>query len=123
MDEAIKSYKDLRLWREAVDLVVRVYELTKSMPKDELYGLTSQMRRAAVSIPANIAEGYGRENRGAYAHHLRIAQGSLKELETHLVIAVRVKFVQECAFEPLAQQCDTIGTMLRGLISAVEPET
>ena len=123
MDEAIKSYQDLRVWREAMDLVVNVYKLTRLMPNDERYGLTSQMRRAAVSIPANIAEGYGRENRGAYAHHLKIAQGSLKELETHLLIVARLEMVSAGDVAPLSTHCDTIGKMLRGLIRAVEPDT
>ena len=121
MDEVVKSYKDLRVWREAMDLVINVYRLAKVMPKEERYGLTSQMQRAAVSIPANIAEGFGRENRGAYANHLKIAQGSLKELETHLAIATRVELVTANDVDPISAHCDTIGKMLRGLIRAVEP--
>ncbi|RUW57639.1 four helix bundle protein [Mesorhizobium sp. M7A.F.Ca.US.008.03.1.1] len=89
MVEKTGSYKDLLVWQQAMDLAVAVYGATKSWPKEELYGLTSQVRRAASSVPANIAEGYGREIRGSYVQFLRIAQGSLKELETQLLIAER----------------------------------
>ena len=123
MDEVIKSYQDLRVWREAMDLVAAIYVLTKLMPKEELYGLTSQIRRGGVSIPANIAEGYGRESRGAYAQHLRIAQGSLKELETHLLIVARIDLLPASVIAPLSLHCEMIGKMLRGLIRAVEPAT
>ena len=87
IDEAgtIKSYRDLRVWREAMGLAVATYQLSGELPKHELYGLTSQIRRAAASVPANIAEGYGRESKGSYVQLLRVAQGSLKELETHLL--------------------------------------
>ena len=89
MTEKTGSYKDLIVWQQAMDLAVAVYGATKSWPKEEIYGLTSQVRRAASSVPANIAEGYGREVRGSYQQFLRIAQGSLKELETQLLIAER----------------------------------
>jgi four helix bundle protein len=123
MDEPIRSYQDLRVWREAMDLVTNVYRFSRSLPKEELYGLTFQMRRSAVSIPANIAEGYGREHRGSYAQHLRIAQGSLKELETHLLIVVRIELADVAIIEPLSNHCDQIGKMLRGLIRSVDPAT
>jgi four helix bundle protein len=76
-----------------MDLAVECYALTKEFPKEEIYGLVSQIRRAFVSIAANIAEGYGREAAGAYVHHLKIAQGSLKELETHLILSTRAGIV------------------------------
>jgi four helix bundle protein len=90
MTGKINSYKDLIVWQQAMDLAVATYSLTRTWPKEELYGLTSQIRRSANSIPANIAEGYGRDNRGSYQQFLRIAQGSLKEFETHLQIAERI---------------------------------
>src|SRR5262245_57340893 len=90
MSSEVQSHKDLVVWQQAIDLAVAVYKVTKNWPKDELYGLTAQALRAATSVAANIAEGYGRENRGSYQQFLRIAQGSLKELETHLTIAQRV---------------------------------
>src|SRR5579862_9862079 len=90
---ALKTYRDLDLWKKCIDLVEKVYRLTRNFPADERFGLSSQVQRAAVSIPANIAEGYGRTHRGDYLHHLSISAGSLMEVETHLVIAVRLKFV------------------------------
>src|SRR5262245_3335607 len=88
--EAVQSHRDLRVWREAMLLAELCYQHTRDFPRDELFDLTAQIRRAAASIPANIAEGYGRESTRAYAQFLRIAQGSCKELETHVVLAERV---------------------------------
>jgi four helix bundle protein len=110
----IRSYRDLVAWQQAMDLAVRVYEVTLSWPKEEIYGLTSQARRAAVSVAANIAEGYGRDNRGSYVHFLRIAQGSLKELETHFLIAERVGITIEQ--HEVLEHADTVGRILRALI-------
>ncbi len=86
----VKCYKDLKVWQKAMDLVVESYRLTKLLPKSETFGLASQTQRAAVSIPANIAEGHGREHLGDYLHHLSIASGSLMELETHFLIVTRL---------------------------------
>ncbi len=80
----IKSYRDLEVWNVAMDLAASCYTLTRLFPKDELYGMTSQIRRAAASIPANIAEGHGREHTKEFLNHLSVARGSLMELETHL---------------------------------------
>lgn len=85
----IRSYQDLQVWQEKMNLAEACYQLTRTFSKDELYGMTSQIRRASASIPANVAEGYGREYRAEYIRHLRIAQGSLKELETHLLLSAR----------------------------------
>ena len=93
-----------------------VYRLTKGFPKDEIYGMTSQLRRSAVSIAANIAEGYGRENRGSFIQFLRLAQGSLKEVETHLLISERVGTVKELQVAELLGNTDELGRMLRSLI-------
>ncbi|MDB9506783.1 four helix bundle protein [Microcystis aeruginosa CS-338/01] len=90
-DSKIQSYRDLRVWQESVNLAESCYRLTKTFPKEELYGMTTQIRRASVSIAANIAEGYGRKTRGEYIQFLYIAQGSLKELETHWLISQRVE--------------------------------
>ena len=106
-----------------MDLAVRAYRLTDVFPKHELYSLTSQIRRAAASVPANIAEGYGRESTGANVQHLRIAQGSLKELETHLILAERVEITRPELTEPLMIHCDVIGKMLRGLIRSLDGDT
>lgn len=93
--ELIQSYRDLKVWQEAMNLAEECYRLTKLFPDSEMYGMTSQIRRAAVSVPANIAEGYGREYRQEYIQFLRIAKGSLKELETHLILSARVELAKE----------------------------
>jgi four helix bundle protein len=99
-----------------MDLVVSIYSETKSWPREELFGLTSHIRRAAVSIPANIAEGYGRETRGVYLQFLRIAQGSLKEIETHIIIARRTGIADEISTARMMEQAQSIGKLLRLLI-------
>jgi four helix bundle protein len=104
------------VWQQAMDLAVAAYQTTRSWPKEELYSLTSQVRRAASSVPANIAEGFGRENRGSYQQFLRIAQGSLKELETHLLIAQRVGIASREAVAPLLAHSESVGKLLRLLI-------
>jgi four helix bundle protein len=93
MDEkpgVIRDYRDLVVWQEAMDIAVDVYSLTRSFPREESFGMTAQMRRCAASIPANIAEGFGRAQRRSFVQFLRIAQGSLKELETHAILCGRV---------------------------------
>jgi len=89
----LQSYRDLEVWQVAMDLVEATYILTRQYPKEERYGLTSQTQRAAVSVPANISEGYGRTHRGDYKRFLSIARGSLCELETHFTIAVRLGYI------------------------------
>lgn len=116
----VRSYKDLLVWQRAMDIAVATYELSRRYPRDELFGLTSQSRRAAASIAANIAEGYGRASRPTYAHFLRIAQGSLKELETHLILAERVGVAPAASTEDILIKADELGRMLRGLISKVQ---
>ena len=120
--EKTGSYKDLVVWQQAMDLAVAVYGATRNWPKEELYSLTSQVRRAAVSIPANIAEGYGREVRGSYLQFLRIAQGSLKELETQLIIAHRTGITQGDTTAPLISACESVGKLLRLLIRRLSSE-
>ena len=119
-DPGIKSYRDLRVWQEAMTLAELCYRLTKELPKDELFGLVSQIRRSVVSIPANIAEGHGRENTRSFIQYLRIAQGSLKELETHLLLAQRVGLVAQQKVEPLTGQGDLLGKRLRTLIRSLQ---
>ncbi|RUW73732.1 MULTISPECIES: four helix bundle protein [unclassified Mesorhizobium] len=122
MTGKINSYKDLIVWQQAMDLAVATYSLTKAWPKEELYGLTSQIRRSATSIPANIAEGYGRDNTGSYQQFLRIAQGSLKELETHLQIAERIGLATRNEVRHMLSATEAIGKMLRQLIIKLAPE-
>jgi four helix bundle protein len=96
------------------------YRLTRQFSRDELFGLTSQIGRAAGSIPANIAEGHGRENTGSFVQHLRISQGSLKEMETHLLLANRVGIVPEQDLQPILAQCESLGKMIRALIRSLQ---
>ncbi|RWF58084.1 MAG: four helix bundle protein [Mesorhizobium sp.] len=118
----INSYKDLIVWQQAMDLAVATSSSTKAWPKEELYGLTSQIRRSANSIPANIAEGYGRDNTGSYQQFLRIAQGSLKEFETHLQIAERIGLATHDQAYHMLLATEGIGKMLRQLIIKLAPE-
>ena len=103
-----------------MNLAVLCYSLTRSFPKDELFGLTSQLRRSSASIAANIAEGHGRENSGSFVQFLRIAQGSLKETETHLILAERVNIAKAVEIQPAVEKCEEIGKMLRSLIRAIQ---
>ena len=119
----VRSYRDLLVWQQGMDLAVATYDLTRHWPKEELYGLTSQSRRASVSICANIAEGYGRDTRPGYIQFLRIAQGSLKELETHLIIAQRIELSAIGKVDDLLSQCESVGKLLRSLIRKLEGET
>jgi len=116
----VRSYRDLVVWQQAMALAATCYKTTRSFPREEAYGLTSQIRRAAASIPANIAEGNGRENTGAYIHALRIAQGSLKELETHVLLAETVELMSKTDSETLLDGCDRVGRLLRALIRALQ---
>ena len=102
-----------------MDLVEDSYRFSAEFPREELYGLVSQIRRAAVSIPANIAEGYGRNSAGSYVSFLRNAQGSLKELETHLILSQRLKFGNFETAAQLLARCELIGRMLVGLVRGV----
>jgi four helix bundle protein len=117
---SIQSYQDLKAWQEAMNLAEECYKVTKQFPKEETYGITSQIRRASVSIPANIAEGYGRRTRGEYLQFLYIAQGSLKELETHLLLSIRVKLAVADNINPVLTQCKLVGKILLGLIRSLE---
>ena len=117
---ALTTYRDLTVWQKAIDLVEEIYILTRSFPDDERWGLTSQLRRDAVSIPANIAEGYGRTHRGDYLHHLSIARGSLTELETHLVIAKRLRFATNDQLKHTWDLAQEIGKMLNKLTASLK---
>ena len=117
---AVNSYRDLKVWNAGMDLAVAAYKLTKDFPREENYGLTSQIRRSAASVPANIAEGYGRESTGSYVQFLKTARGSLKELETHVLIAQRVGIPKETQAESILVLADAIGRMLNALIKSIE---
>ncbi|MDZ4365315.1 four helix bundle protein [Brevundimonas sp.] len=119
MKQPLASYRELTVWRDGIALVKACYLVTRSFPKDELFGLTSQIRRSAVSVPANIAEGYGRGTRKDYARHLLIAQGSLKELETHLIISAEVGCAPQAEVDPVLDRCDHLGRGLGALIRSL----
>jgi four helix bundle protein len=119
-DYSIKSYRDLKVWQEAMNLAEYCYKLTRAFPKEELYGMTSQIRRSAASVAANIAEGYGRRTRGEYIQFLYIAQGSLKELETHLLLSIRVELALSDSINPVLNQCESVGRLLLLLIRSLE---
>ncbi len=111
----IETFKDLLVWQEAMNIVEMIYLQTSSFPKEEMYGLTNQVRRAAVSIPANIAEGNGRITRKEYLRFLYIANGSMKELETHLLIAERLNFLTKESLEKIQVKLQTVGKLLTTL--------
>jgi four helix bundle protein len=117
---SIESHRDLIVWQKSMDLAVAAYRLTNSFPLEERYGLTSQIRRSCASIPANIAEGYGRESAGAYAQQLKVAQGSLKEFETHVELAHRIGLLDASTLSKVLESAEEVGKMLRSLIRAVE---
>lgn len=116
----IQSYRDLLVWQRAMALAAACYRETRTFPREEAFGLTAQIRRAAASIPANIAEGHGRESTGVYIQFLRVAQGSLKELETHILLSVDVGFLAQDVSDGLLGTCEEVGKMLRSLIRALQ---
>lgn len=118
---ALASYRELFVWQKAMELVVETYKLTSSMPADERFGLISQMRRAAVSIPSNIAEGYGRRRRGEYLQFLGVANGSLAELETQLIAAGKLLFINRDQAAPMWALCQDVGRLLNNLMNSLEP--
>lgn len=119
----VHSFRDLRVWQEAMNLTEMVYMATRHFPKEEMYGLTSQMRRSAVSVPSNIAEGNGRKNRGEYRQFLGIANGSLLELQTQIEIAQRVELLDIAEAKTLLNQCETVGRLLTALRKSLSPTT
>ena len=120
------SFRDLRVWQAAMSLAVHIYDLTRDWPTDERFGLTSQIRRSVSSVAANIAEGHGRQMPRAFVQFLRIAQGSLRETETHLELAQRVGIADENVAASIQTEIDDVSRMLKGLIAAkarTEPRT
>lgn len=112
----VKSYRDLQVWQKGVQLASLVYQTSRVLPKDEQFGLISQMRRAAVSVPSNIAEGYGRRSRADYVRFLNMAMGSLYELQTQAEIASNLGFLEDAEFQPLATDAREVERMLSALI-------
>ncbi len=115
----VNSYKNLIVWQKAVELVTAVYEITRSFPPSELYGLMSQLRRAAVSIPSNIAEGQGRATKGEFLQFLCHARGSIFEVETQLVIAAKLGYISNETEERLNSKTTEVARILNGLLTSL----
>lgn len=117
---SVASYRDLEVWQRGIGLVERVYELTSCFPEEEKFGLTSQLRRGAVSIPSNIAEGWGRGSGKEYMHFLRIARSSLFEVETQCIIAYRLGYIDEEMLRATLQETDVESRMLLALLRSLD---
>jgi four helix bundle protein len=115
----IQSFRDLLAWQRAMELVELVYATSRNWPRVETYGLASQVRRAAVSVPSNIAEGHGRATRGEYQHHIGIAYGSLMEVETQILLALRLGYIASADTDRLMTAIANTGRLLNGLSSAL----
>ena len=120
-DKIIKyrSYKDLEVWKLSIELVKEIYRITEKFPPSEIYGLTNQIRRAAVSIPSNIAEGQERNSAKEFRQFLAIALGSVAEIETQLIIAKEINYLTEAEVEPFMASIDRLRKMTRGLIKSI----
>jgi four helix bundle protein len=116
----VNSYQDLVVWQKGVQLAKLVYTLTATFPKHEIYGISSQLQRSAVSIPANIAEGHARSSTKEFLHHLSIARGSLAELETLLALAEQLDYCPSDAASDILRQCEEVSRMLSGLRSRLK---
>ena len=119
---ALRSYRDLVTWQRAMDLVTLVYDATRRFPREEAFVLTSQIRRAATSIPTNLAEGYGRQSRRDYVRFLDIARGSLQELDTLIEIARRLGYLEPSTAERLSDSILEVGRLLAGLLRSLRPD-
>ncbi len=115
----VNSYRDLKVWQRSVDFGLQIYSISRKFPADEKFGMTSQPRRSATSVAANIAEGQARRTSGEYLQHLGIARGSLAEADTFLVFSKGLGFLKDADFEALSTECLEIGKMLNGLIRSV----
>jgi len=119
-NEAPRSHRELKVWQISLDVTETLYRITSSWPKHEQYGLVSQVRRAAVSVPANIAEGAGRRTPGEFMHFVGIARGSLAELETLLIVARRLDYLDEPAYRAILDDLLELGRMATGLLRSLE---
>ena len=117
---AVRSYHELVAWKKAIDLVTEIYRSTQSFPRQEMYGLTSQLRRAAVSIPSNIAEGQGRLSRGEFKQFLGHARGSVFELDSQIIIARNLGYLDEHGSNLLLDRIHEVGRILNGLLASLE---
>lgn len=113
----MKTHKDLDVWKNSIELVTEIYRISKEFPKDEMYGLTSQIRRAAVSVPSNIAEGAARKNENEFIYFLFISRGSLAELETQITIALNLNYLNQSVFDAVSSKIIIVRKQLSGLIN------
>ncbi|HEX8161126.1 MAG TPA: four helix bundle protein [Pyrinomonadaceae bacterium] len=118
-DNQIRDHRDLIAWQKAMNLVTSVYKASRVFPKEEAYGLTSQLRRAAVSVPANIAEGQGRRSKPEFRQFLGHARGSLLELDTHSEIALRLEYINRQQHAQLQEQLSEVGRIINGLLRSL----
>ena len=116
----METHKDLRVWQQSIEMVTSIYLITKAFPKDELFGLVSQMRRAAVSVPSNIAEGYARGTDREKLHFLRISSGSMSEIETQLMLSLNLGYISQESFDELSENVTSVSKQLNALISSLK---
>ncbi len=115
-----QNYRDLIAWQKAMDLTESVYRITAKMPPEELYGLTAQIRRASISVPANIAEGQGRRTKGEFLNQLSIAHGSVREIETHAMLAVRLRFLTPDEVHTVIELAAEVGRLINGRANSLQ---
>jgi four helix bundle protein len=120
VDGRIRSYKDLIVWQKGIELVTSVYSISKTFPNEEKFGLVNQLNRAVVSVPANIAEGWGRESSKNYLQFLRISRGSLMEVETLMIISKNLNYLDNNSFKIISDQIEETGKILQGLIKSIQ---
>jgi len=119
MDQQARNYRDLIAWQKAMDLVDLIYTTSRSFPKEELYGLASQIRRAGVSVPSNIAEGQGRRTKGEFQQALSVAHGSIREVETQIMIARRQNFTDPAREQEVLNLAAEVGRLVQGLMNSL----
>ncbi len=115
----VRNYQELIVWQKAMDLVELIYAESKGFPREEIYGLISQLRKAAVSVPSNIAEGQGRRTTADFVRHLSISYGSLREVETQTLIAARLRYLRPAGCESILKLAGAVGRLLNGLMSSL----
>ena len=117
---ATRNYRDLIAWKKAFSLALAIYRVSANLPEEERYGLTSQLRRAAVSVPSNIAEGEGRKNSRVFRYHLSVAHGSLREIETQMLLCIYFGFLQSQAGEEILTMSSEVGRLVMGLSKSLK---